>query len=117
MSANDAVERIIDQLKWDANGLIPVVVQDVHSSMVLMVAWTNAETLRLTFETGEMHFWSRSRGEIWHKGETSGNTQTVFQLFVDCDADTLLAMVYPSGPACHTGNLTCFYRNLEAPID
>lgn len=117
MSENDTIERLIEQLKWDANGLIPVVVQDVHSSTVLMVAWMNPDALRLTFKTGEMHFWSRSRSEIWHKGETSGNIQTVFRLLVDCDADTLLAVVYPAGPACHTGNMTCFYRDLEEFVD
>jgi phosphoribosyl-AMP cyclohydrolase len=114
---SEYIEQIIDRLKWDANGLIPVVVQDVHSSQVLMVAWMNAEALRLTFDTGEMHFWSRSRREIWNKGETSVNIQTAFRLLVDCDADTLLALVYPAGPACHTGNVTCFYRDLEAVLD
>lgn len=78
-----------------------------------MVAWMNAESLRLTQETGETHFWSRSRQELWHKGATSGNVQRVVDLRVDCDGDTLLLLVDPAGPACHTGEASCFYRKLE----
>jgi phosphoribosyl-AMP cyclohydrolase len=98
------------EIKYDANGLVPAIVQDAFSKDVLMMAWMNAESLRLTLETGETVFWSRSRGELWHKGATSGNTQRVVEVRVDCDADTLLVLVEPAGPACHTGARTCFYR-------
>ncbi len=101
------------RLKWDDRGLIPAVVQDAASGKVLMVAWMNAESLRLTLETGETHFWSRSRRELWHKGATSGNTQRVVEIWVDCDADTLLVQVEPAGPACHTGAQSCFFRQLD----
>lgn len=99
-------------LQWNEQGLIPAVVQDAASGQVLMVAWMNADSLRLTQETGETHFWSRSRNELWHKGATSGNTQTVVEIRVDCDADVLLVQVQPAGPACHTGATSCFYRSL-----
>jgi phosphoribosyl-AMP cyclohydrolase len=107
------LDRMLAQLKWDADGLIPVVVQDAQTNAVLMVAWANAEALRLMVETGETHFWSRSRGELWHKGATSGNIQAVTAIRVDCDADTLLVQVNPAGPACHTGAVSCFFRTLE----
>ena len=97
-------------LRWDDRGLITTVVQDAASGQVLMVAWMNAEALELTLATGETHFWSRSRGELWHKGATSGNIQRVMGIWVDCDADTLLVQVEPAGPACHTGAVSCFYR-------
>lgn len=97
-------------LKYDANGLIPVVVQDIETRQVLMVAWMNNAALRLTQETGQAHFWSRSRQELWHKGATSGNFLHVRRIWVDCDADTLLLEVAPDGPACHTGETSCFYR-------
>jgi len=97
-------------LKFDERGLIPAVVQDTHRREVLMVAWMNAQSLHLTQETGEAHFWSRSRQELWHKGATSGNVQKVLEIRVDCDADTLLLLVEPQGPACHTGEQSCFYR-------
>ncbi|MFP4393914.1 MAG: phosphoribosyl-AMP cyclohydrolase [Anaerolineales bacterium] len=100
------------ELKFDGRGLIPAVVQDAATGEVLMVAWMNAESLRLTQETGETHFWSRSRQELWHKGATSGNTQRVREIWVDCDADTLLVKVDPAGPACHTGQRSCFFRRL-----
>jgi phosphoribosyl-AMP cyclohydrolase len=101
-------------LKYDINGLIPAVAQDAESGEVLMVAWMNAEALRLTRATGEAHFWSRSRNELWHKGATSGNVLRVTEILVDCDADTLLLRVRPAGPACHTGARSCFFRTLEA---
>ena len=101
-------------LKFDARGLIPAVVQDVHTHQVLMVAYMNAEALQRTLETGEAHFWSRSRQELWHKGATSGNVQKVVEIRVDCDADTLLLLVEPAGPACHTGNTSCFYRRFPS---
>ena len=103
----------VEGLKFDARGLIPAVIQDAESGEVLMLAYMNVESLKLTQETGETHFWSRSRQELWHKGETSGNNQRVVDMRVDCDADTLLVRVDPAGPACHTGNRTCFYRAIE----
>ena len=101
-----------DALRWDERGLITAVVQDAASGQVLMVAWMNAEALELTLATGETHFWSRSRGELWHKGGTSGNVQRVMGIWVDCDGDTLLVQVEPAGPACHTGAVSCFYRTI-----
>jgi len=101
-------------LKFDDRGLIPAVLQDVATGQVLMVAWMNADSLRLTQETGEAHFWSRSRQELWHKGATSGNVQRVREIWVDCDADTLVVKVEPTGPACHTGEQSCFYRRLRS---
>ena len=100
--------------KWNDAGLVPVVVQAAGDGAVLMLAWMNAESLRLTRETGQAWFWSRSRAELWHKGATSGNTMQVVEIRVDCDADTLLLEVQAAGPACHTGERTCFYRRLEA---
>jgi phosphoribosyl-ATP pyrophosphohydrolase/phosphoribosyl-AMP cyclohydrolase len=100
----------IQNLKWNDVGLIPAIVQDAASRQVLMMAWVNQESLRLTLERGETWFWSRSRQELWHKGATSGNTQKVRQVFYDCDGDTLLILVDAAGPACHTGEVSCFYR-------
>lgn len=102
----------IDELKFDTQGLIPCVVQQYDTGEVLMVAWMNAGSVRLTLKTGTTWFWSRSRQELWNKGATSGNMQQLHELRVDCDADTLLALVDSPGPACHTGNRTCFYRTL-----
>jgi phosphoribosyl-AMP cyclohydrolase len=101
------------EIKFDANGLIPAIVQDANTNELLMLAYMNIESLGLTLSTGETYFWSRSRQELWHKGATSGNTQRVVDIHVDCDADTLLIRVQPVGPACHTGNQTCFYRSME----
>jgi len=98
------------QVAFDERGLVPCVVQDWRTGEVLTLAYMNAEALARTRETGETHFWSRSRGELWHKGETSGNTQAVKAIRYDCDADALLALVEPVGPACHTGERTCFHR-------
>ena len=103
----------IPEIKFDSNGLVPAIVQDAETNQVLMLAYMNEESLHLTLEKGETVFWSRSRGELWHKGETSGNIQKVIEVRVDCDADTLLILVHPAGPACHTGNQTCFYRSIE----
>lgn len=100
-------------IKWDERGLIPAIVQDANTQQVLMLAYMNAEALRLTLATGEAHFWSRSRSELWHKGATSGNVQRVREVRVDCDADTILLIVDPAGPACHTGEVSCFYRVLR----
>lgn len=99
-------------IRFDKRGLVPAVVQDVQTRQVLMVAYMNAEALRLTRQTGEAHFWSRSRQALWHKGATSGNIQRVREIRYDCDADTLLLLVDPAGPACHTGEVSCFYRIL-----
>ena len=103
----------LDHLKFDAQGLIPAIVQDADTNQVLMLAYMNAESLRLTLETHETHFWSRSRQELWHKGTTSGNIQEVVDINVDCDADALLIRVHPAGPACHTGEQSCFYRSMK----
>lgn len=98
----------IGNLRFGADGLLPVVAQDALAGRVLMVAWANAEALERTLSTGLLHFWSRSRGALWRKGETSGNTLRVRSLHSDCDADTILARVEPGGPACHTGETSCF---------
>jgi phosphoribosyl-AMP cyclohydrolase len=108
----DEEMKLLSQIQYDINGLIPAIVQDVNTNEVLMLAYMNAEALRLTIESGETWFWSRSRAELWHKGATSGNTQRVVEVRVDCDSDTLLVLVDPAGPACHTGNQTCFYRTM-----
>ncbi len=97
-------------LVYDGRGLVPCIVQDWSTGEVLTLAYTNAQALRRTRETGELHLWSRSRNELWHKGATSGNTQAVRALRVDCDGDALLALVEPAGPACHTGERSCFHR-------
>lgn len=94
---------------YDEHGLIPAIVQDAATGQVLMMAWMNAAALQLTLQTGETHFWSRSRREMWHKGATSGNIQTVVAIHLDCDQDTLLVQVNPAGPACHTGAVSCFF--------
>lgn len=104
-------------IRFDAQGLAPCVVQDWQTGEVLTLAYLNAEALARTRETGEVHLWSRSRGELWHKGESSGNVQRVRQLRYDCDADAVLALVAPVGPACHTGERSCFYRDLEGSAD
>jgi phosphoribosyl-AMP cyclohydrolase / phosphoribosyl-ATP pyrophosphohydrolase len=105
-----AANPIDEQLEYDSDGLLPCVVQDWSTGEVLTLAYMNEQALARTRETGELHLWSRSRGEQWHKGATSGNVQTVRALRVDCDGDALLALVEPAGPACHTGERTCFHR-------
>jgi len=95
------------------NGLIPVVVQDAESKEVLMMAYANEEALEKTLSTGYAHYWSRSRKKLWMKGETSGNTQKIKQVMTDCDCDTLLYVVEQKGPACHTGEYTCFHNKLK----
>lgn len=102
------------EIRFDEQGLVPCVMQDRASGEVLTVAYMNEEALRLTRETGEVHFWSRSRKELWRKGETSGNVMRVSQLRVDCDADAIVALVEAAGPACHTGNRSCFFTDLES---
>jgi phosphoribosyl-ATP pyrophosphohydrolase/phosphoribosyl-AMP cyclohydrolase len=104
------------EIAYDERGLVPVIVQDWHSGEVLTLAYANAEAVKRTRESGELHLYSRSRQEQWHKGATSGNTQAVRALRVDCDGDALLALVEPAGPACHTGERTCFHHGeLEPP--
>jgi phosphoribosyl-AMP cyclohydrolase len=103
----------LEKLKFDEKGLITAVLQHHTTHEILMVAWMNVEALRLTLQTGEAHFWSRSRQELWHKGGASGNVQRVRDIHVDCDGDTLLLQVDPAGPACHTGELSCFFQRLE----
>jgi phosphoribosyl-ATP pyrophosphohydrolase/phosphoribosyl-AMP cyclohydrolase len=99
---------ILQRAKFNTDGLIPAVVQDAHTREVLTVAYMNEQALRLTVERGETYFWSRSRQKLWHKGETSGNSQKVIRLHLDCDEDTVLVEVEPLGPACHTGSYSCF---------
>lgn len=101
-----------NNLEFNEAGLIPAIVQDAATGQVLMLAWMNEASLRLTLESGETWFWSRSRGELWHKGATSGNTQRVREIYYDCDGDTLLVKVEAAGPACHTGAVSCFFNKL-----
>lgn len=103
------------EIRYDDQGLVPCVVQDWHTGEVLTVAYMNADALRRTRETGEMHFFSRSRQELWHKGGSSGNRQALKAIRYDCDADALVALVEPAGPACHTGERTCFHRGMLDP--
>ena len=104
---------MFDAIRWDERGLVPAIVQDAATHQVLMVAYMNADSLQQTLDLGETVFWSRSRSELWHKGATSGNVQRVRDIYIDCDGDTLLVLVEPAGPACHTGEVSCFYRRLE----
>jgi phosphoribosyl-AMP cyclohydrolase / phosphoribosyl-ATP pyrophosphohydrolase len=104
------------EIAYDANGLVPVIVQDWNTGEVLTLAYANAQAVARTRETGELHLWSRSRDELWHKGATSGNTQAVKALRIDCDGDALLALVVPAGPACHTGERTCFHNGELEPL-
>jgi phosphoribosyl-ATP pyrophosphohydrolase/phosphoribosyl-AMP cyclohydrolase len=105
------------KVRFDEKGLVPCVMQDARSGEVLTLAYMNEESLLLTLETREIHFYSRNRREIWHKGATSGNVQRVRQIRYDCDGDALVALVDPVGPACHTGERSCFYRDLEGTAD
>jgi phosphoribosyl-ATP pyrophosphohydrolase/phosphoribosyl-AMP cyclohydrolase len=104
------------EIAYDERGLVPVIVQDWRTGEVLTLAYANAQALALTRETGELHLWSRSRDELWHKGATSGNTQAVRALRLDCDGDAVLALVEPAGPACHTGERTCFHNGDVEPL-
>jgi phosphoribosyl-AMP cyclohydrolase / phosphoribosyl-ATP pyrophosphohydrolase len=110
MDTSAGEQTIEQQIAYDEDGLVPCVVQDWTTGEVLTLAYMNAPALERTRATGELHLYSRSRGEQWHKGETSGNTQAVRALRLDCDGDALLALVDPAGPACHTGERTCFHR-------
>lgn len=109
----DNIENLLTVIKWDGSGLVPAVVQDAASKEVLMMAYMNKDSLKATLESGETWFWSRSRGELWHKGATSGHIQKVKSLKYDCDGDTLLVQVDQTGPACHTGRYNCFYNDVR----
>ena len=109
--------KIPENLKFDEKGLIPAVIQDCRNSEVLMVAYMNAESVRKTVETGLTWFWSRSRQKFWQKGETSGHIQRVKEILYDCDQDTLLVKVEQTGPACHTGERSCFFRSFSEQED
>ena len=104
-------DELVGMVKFDERGLVPVVTQDVTDNAVLMVAWANVDAIRSTFATGHATYWSRSRKSLWVKGETSGHFQDVLEVLFDCDVDTLLYRVRQRGPACHTGERTCFYRS------
>src|SRR5919198_3237827 len=108
---------MFEGISFDERGLVPCVMQDHASGEVLLHGYMNEQALRLTVDSGEVHFFSRSRNEIWHKGESSGNVQRVRQLRYDCDGDALLALVEPAGPACHTGERSCFYREVGGAAD
>jgi phosphoribosyl-AMP cyclohydrolase len=103
----------LDELRFDERGLIPVIAQDAENGQVLMMAWANREALERTLDEGRMVYWSRSRGELWRKGDTSGNVQHWEELRADCDADVVLARIHQEGAACHTGERSCFHRTLE----
>lgn len=107
----------LDSLRYDDRGLIPVIVQDAETGEVLMMAWANREALERTLAEGRMIYWSRSRQELWRKGDTSGHVQQLHELLVDCDADAIVARIHQEGPACHTGERSCFYRSLTGGAD
>jgi phosphoribosyl-AMP cyclohydrolase len=110
-SKTDAAS-LVQQIRFTADGLVPVVAQDSESGAVLMLAWMNEEAIRLTLATRQVTYWSRSRAALWRKGETSGHTQELLDLWLDCDGDCLLARVRQVGPACHTGEKTCFFNKI-----
>ncbi|QDY85048.1 bifunctional phosphoribosyl-AMP cyclohydrolase/phosphoribosyl-ATP diphosphatase HisIE [Paenibacillus polymyxa] len=110
-----SLEQILDNVRWNEAGLVSAIVQDDATLQVLTLAYMNRESLKLSLESGETWFWSRSRQELWHKGATSGNTQKISSIQLDCDGDALLVRVIPSGPACHTGATSCFSRGISAP--
>ena len=105
----------LDSLRYDDRGLIPVIAQDAETGQVLMLAWANSEAVERTLAEGRMVYWSRSRQELWRKGDTSGHVQHWQALRVDCDADVIVARIHQEGPACHTGERSCFYRSLPGP--
>lgn len=108
-----AISETLKQVHFDADGLVPVVAQDHRTHAVLMVAWMTAEALEQTLSTGRMVYWSRSKQALWRKGDTSGHTQHLVSMAIDCDGDTLLAQVEQVGPACHTGSTSCFFNTIE----
>jgi phosphoribosyl-AMP cyclohydrolase len=110
--------KMLKDIKFNKDGLVPAIAQDADSGEVLMLAYMNKEALRRTLKTGEAWFWSRSRQELWHKGETSGNIIKVREVWKDCDSDTILIKGKAAGPVCHTGNATCFFQELtEADVE
>jgi phosphoribosyl-AMP cyclohydrolase len=113
LPASEMLANLAPLLRWTADGLIPAIIQESRTGEVLMMAWMNEHALRQTLETGQTHFYSRSRKKAWHKGETSGHTQTVEAIFVDCDADVLLIKVRQVGGACHEGYHSCFFRRFD----
>jgi phosphoribosyl-AMP cyclohydrolase len=110
MSETIGHDEFLKAVAFNADGLVPVIAQDHKTGAVLMLAWMNRDTLKTTLETGDVTYWSRSRGEVWRKGATSGHTQNLVEAYVDCDGDALLMKVDQTGPACHTGASACFYR-------
>ncbi|MGW9530219.1 bifunctional phosphoribosyl-AMP cyclohydrolase/phosphoribosyl-ATP diphosphatase HisIE [Paenibacillus terrae] len=110
-----SLEQVLDNICWNEAGLVSAIVQDDATLQVLTLAYMNRESLKLSLESGETWFWSRSRQELWHKGATSGNTQKITSIQLDCDGDALLVRVIPNGPACHTGATSCFFRDISAP--
>ncbi len=110
----ESIEELLAKLKFDAKGLIPAIAQDDRDGTVLMMAWMNAESITLTLQTGEIHYWSRSRSELWHKGATSGHIQKVKHFYYDCDADVVLIKIDQIGNiACHTGQRSCFFKEVK----
>ena len=107
------MESIINQIKYNENGLVPVVVQNYKTGDILMLAHANINALTQTITSGYAHFWSKSRNALWKKGETSGNTLSIKNILVDCDEDSLIYLVNPNGPTCHTGNNSCFFRDID----
>lgn len=107
---------LLDEVKFDAHGLMPAIAQDAISGRVLMLAWMNREAFEQTVATGYAHYWSRSRKRLWKKGETSGHVQQVVDMYLDCDGDTLLLKVEQTGPACHTNRISCFYRRAAEDV-
>ena len=112
MLEEDRNQRSSSEPRFSDNGLLPAIVQDADTGQVLMLAYMNRQAYEQTLATGQAHFWSRSRQELWRKGATSGNVQHVVEIRLDCDSDSLLLLVHPAGPACHTGHPSCFYRSL-----
>ena len=106
------VAAVVKQIKFDERGLVPVIAQEATTGEVLMLAWMNPESIKMTLETRDVTYWSRSRGALWRKGETSGHTQKLVDFAIDCDGDTLLIRVQQTGPACHTGEKTCFFNKI-----
>lgn len=106
-------ETTLAVMRWDEDGLLPAITQDANTGQVLMLAYMNAQSLQRTLETGQAVYWSRSRAELWRKGATSGHTQRIIEIRIDCDADALLLLVEPAGPACHTNAESCFFRSLD----
>lgn len=113
MTQEISLSDFLSKIKFDASGLVPSVAQCAKDGHVLMVAWMNAETVRMTLETRNVTYWSRSRQEVWRKGESSGHTQKLVEAWIDCDGDTLLLKVDQTGPACHTGEQTCFFEKAK----